>query len=97
MAAGTAEREPRARMILEAAEIYGDRLDDTERAVTLLAQAHALSPHDQEITERLAWAYVRLNRLAELVTLLESKPEMTPAEKFGMALILAQDRDCPAP
>ena len=95
MAAGTAEREPRARMILEAAEIYGDRLDDTERAVTLLAQAHALSPHDQEITERLALAYVRQNRLADLVTLLESKPELTAAEKFTMALVLAQDRDLP--
>ncbi|HMJ57138.1 MAG TPA: hypothetical protein VK540_33945 [Polyangiaceae bacterium] len=95
MAAGTAERETRARMILEAAEIFGDRLDDSERAVTLLAQAHALSPHDQEITERLVWAYIRLNRLAEVVTLYESKPELTPAEKFGMALILAQDRDLP--
>jgi tetratricopeptide (TPR) repeat protein len=95
MAAGTAEREPRARTVLEAAEIYGDRLDDTERAITLLAQAHALAPHDQEITERLAWAYVRENRIAELVTLLESKPELTPAEKFGMALFLAQDRDLP--
>jgi tetratricopeptide (TPR) repeat protein len=95
MAAGTAEPEARARMILEAAEIYGDRLDDTDRAITLLVQARALSPHDQEITERLIWAYVRLNRLAELVTLLESKPEMTPAEKFSLALILAQDRDLP--
>ena len=95
MAAGIADKEPRARVILEAAEIYGDRLDDTEKAITLLAQAHALSPHDQEITERLAHAHVRLNRLAELVTLLESKPELAPAEKFGMALILAQDRDLP--
>jgi cellulose synthase operon protein C len=95
MAAGTTEREQRARVILEAAEIYGDRLDDTDRAITLLAQAHTLSPHDQEITERLAWAYVRQNRLAELVTLFESKPELAPAEKFSLALILAQDRDLP--
>ena len=95
MAAGTSEPEARARLILEAAEIYGDRLDDTEKAITLLAQAHNLAPHDQEITERLIWAYVRLHRLAELVTLLESKPEMTSQEKFGLALILAQDRDLP--
>jgi tetratricopeptide (TPR) repeat protein len=95
MAAGLADREPRARMIFEAAEIFADRLDEMDRALVLLSQAHALSPHDQEITERLTWAYVRENRSAELVTLLESKPELSPSEKFSMALILSQDRDLP--
>ena len=44
MAAGTTEREPRARLILEAAEIYADRLDDTDRAVTLLARPTGFRP-----------------------------------------------------
>jgi tetratricopeptide (TPR) repeat protein len=89
-----AAQEPamRGRLLVEAAEIYGDRLNDTEKAVTLLNQARPLLPGDADLPERLERAYMRLGKSGELAVLLEAT-RATPAEAFALGWLLTEDRD----
>ena len=88
MSAGGDTPESRGRMLLEAAEIYGDRLDEHDRAISCLLSARAHLPDDLEITERLERAYLRQNKLGELTTLLDAKSrsERIGQVYFGRAL-----------
>jgi tetratricopeptide (TPR) repeat protein len=93
MAGGAPSAEAKGRLLLEAAEIHADRLDDAERAVALLTQARALLPQDQDVTDRLERAYLRQNKLGDLVVLYDATPEKTDREKLALALLLAEERD----
>jgi tetratricopeptide (TPR) repeat protein len=102
MAANAASPEAKGRLFFEAAEIHADRLDDAERSVALLNQARALSPQDQDIRDRLERAYIRQNKVGDLVALYDATSEKTPkddaakppvGERLALALLLAEDRD----
>jgi tetratricopeptide (TPR) repeat protein len=98
MSANASSPEHKGRLLLEAAEIYTDRLDDTERSLAVLTQARALLPHDLDIRDRLERAYVRQNKVGELVTLYDAPSEpgadsRSSGEKLALALLLAEDRD----
>jgi hypothetical protein len=90
----TAAPDPalRGRLLLEAAEIYADRLNDPDKAVTLLNQARTALPGDVDVRERLERAYLRLNKTGELAVLLESS-RTTPGEAFTLGWLLTEDRD----
>src|SRR6185295_17947976 len=46
MASSATAPDAKSRLLVEAAEIYADRLDEIDRATSLFAQAHTLSPDD---------------------------------------------------
>jgi tetratricopeptide (TPR) repeat protein len=93
MAAAATSPESKTRLLLEAAEIYVDRLDEIDRASSLLVQARALSPDDVVVAERLERVYERQNKVGELVALLDAKPEKTQEDQLALGLVLAEDRD----
>ena len=93
MAAAAPSSQARSQLLLEAAEIYVDRLDEIDRAVGLLVQARSLAPDDLAIAERLERVYLRQNKLGELVAILEGKPEKTQEDQLALGLLLAEDRD----
>jgi len=93
MAASAGAPEARSCLLLEAAEIYADRLDEIDRSSSLFAQARTLSPDDVNIAERLERAYLRQGKLGDLVVLLENKADKTPASQLTLGLLLADDRD----
>jgi tetratricopeptide (TPR) repeat protein len=82
----------RGRLLLEAAEIYADRLHDADKAVALLNQARPLLPGDIEVRERLERAYLRLGKTGELAVLLDTS-RTTPGETFTLGWLLTEDRD----
>ena len=88
----------RARLLVESADIYFDRLDDLDAAVLALTQAHALVPADISIFERLVRVQERRGKALELVPLFEK--EIVGAEgprkltlQFQLADLLARERD----
>ncbi len=87
-------REERGELLLEAAEICDDRLDDPERTIGLLLQARGFVADEEEVTERLERAYVRANRSGDLGNLLDTtSTQATDRRKFALATVLADDRD----
>src|SRR5262249_30828121 len=93
MAQSATSPEAKGRLLLEAAEIHSDRLDDTERTLALLNQARALIPQDLDVRDRLERAYIRQSKVGDLVALYDGAAEKTAGEKMELALLLAEDRD----
>ncbi|HEY5284284.1 MAG TPA: hypothetical protein VIM14_15945, partial [Polyangia bacterium] len=93
LAAATASPAERGELLLEAAEIYDDRLDDAERAIPLLAEARTCMPDDAGIAERLDRAYLRTGKRAERLALLHATLASDPRSQFALASLQAEDRD----
>jgi len=93
MAAVAPSTQARSQLLLEAAEIYVDRLDEIDRAIGLLVQARSLAPDDLAVAERLERVYLRQNKLGDLVAVLEGKPEKTQEDQLALGLLLGEDRD----
>ena len=68
----------RARLLVQAADLHDERLDDLEAAVIALTQAHALVPADAAIFERLVRVQERRGKTSELVSLYERRVEASP-------------------
>src|SRR5262249_13705703 len=66
LAAAATTPAARAKLLLEAAEIYDDRLDDLERAIPLLVQARAGFPANADLRDRLERAYLKQGKIGEL-------------------------------
>ncbi len=94
-ALGTATTDPaeRGELLLEAAEIYDDRLGDAEHAIPLLTEARKCIPDDATIVERLDRAYLRTGKRAERVALLHATESADPRSQFALASLQAEDRD----
>jgi cellulose synthase operon protein C len=93
LAAATPQPTERGELLLEAAEIYDDRLGDLERAVPLLVDARACLPDEAAITERLDRAYLRTHRKSERLALLFATESPHPRCQLAIASLLAEDRD----
>jgi tetratricopeptide (TPR) repeat protein len=94
-ALGMATTNPveRAELLLDAAEIYDDRLGDAERAIPLLAEAHAAQPTEMLIVERLQRAYLRTGKRTEQLALLHATAANDPRSQFALAALQAEERD----
>jgi len=94
-ALGMATTNPveRAELLLDAAEIYDDRLGDAERAVPLLAEAHTALPTEMLIVDRLDRAYLRTGKRSERLALLHATLASDPRGQFALAALQADDRD----
>ena len=80
-------------MLLEAAEIYDDRLNDPERAIPLLAEARTCIPDETAIVERLDRAYMRTGKRSERLALLHATESADARSQFALASQQAEDRD----
>ena len=94
-ALGMATTNPveRAELLLDAAEIYDDRLGDAERAIPLLAEAHTALPAEMLIVDRLDRAYLRTGKNPERLALLHTTLADDPRSQFALAALQAEDRD----
>jgi len=93
LAAATSNPTERGELLLEAAEIYDDRLGDVERAIPLLAEARTCIPDDPAIVERLDRAYLRTGKKAERLALLQATEEPDPRSQFALGSLLVEERD----
>jgi tetratricopeptide (TPR) repeat protein len=94
-ALGSATTNPteRGEILLEAAEIYDDRLGDSERAIPLLTQARTCMPDEPAIVERLDRAYLRAGKRSERLALLHATESTDPRSQLALASLQAEDRD----
>ncbi len=98
LAAMASNPHVRARLLVQAADLHLDRLDDLDAAVIALTQAQALVPADHAIFERLARVQELRGKTAEIVPLLDKRvasaegPRML-ALQFELADLLARERD----
>jgi tetratricopeptide (TPR) repeat protein len=93
LAAATTNPAERGELLLEAAEIYDDRLNDAERAIPLLAEARACMPDEPIVVERLDRAYLRTGKRSERLALLHATESADPRSQFALASLQAEDRD----
>lgn len=93
LAAATTNAAQRGELLLEAAEIYDDRLNDLDRAMPLLAEARVCLPDDVALAERLDRAYLRSGRRAERLALLHATETPQPHSQFALGSLLVDDRD----
>jgi hypothetical protein len=89
----TSQPTERGELLLEAAEIYDDRLNDAERAIPLLADARLCLPDDVALVERLDRAYLRSNKRSERLALLHATETPDPRCQFTIGSLLAEERD----
>ena len=94
-ALGSATTQPaeRGELLLEAAEIYDDRLNDAERAIPLLADARICLPEETTIADRLDRAYLRSGKKSERLALLHATESPHPRSQLALASLQAEDRD----
>ena len=93
LAANTTHPTERGELLLEAAEIYDDRLNDAERAIPLLAEARTCMPDEPAVVERLDRAYLRTSQRSERLALLHATESADPRSQFALASLQAEDRD----
>jgi cellulose synthase operon protein C len=93
LATATTNPVERGELLLEAAEIYDDRLNDAERAIPLLADARTCLPDEPSIAERLDRAYLRTGKRAERLALLHATESPDPRSQLALASLQAEDRD----
>jgi cellulose synthase operon protein C len=93
LAATTSNAAQRGELLLEAAEIYDDRLGDAERAVPLLAEARACIPDDPAVAERLERTYLRTGKRLERLALLQATETPEPRCQFTLGSVLVEERD----
>ena len=93
LGAATTDLAERGDLLLEAAEIYDDRLGDAERAIPLLAEARTCIPDDLAIVERLERAYLRTGKRSERLALLHATESTDARSQFTLASLMAEDRD----
>ncbi len=93
LGAATTDPVERGELLLEAAEIYDDRLGDAERAIPLLTEARTCMPDDMAIIERLDRAYLRTGKRAERLALLHATESADPRSQLALASLQAEDRD----
>jgi hypothetical protein len=89
----TPQSAERGELLLEAAEIYDDRLGDAERAIPLLVDARACLPDEAAIAERLERAYLRTNKKSERLALLHGTETPQPRSQLAIASLQAEERD----
>lgn len=94
-ALGNATTQPaeRGELLLEAAEIYDDRLNDAERAIPLLVDARNCLPDEIAIAERLDRAYLRSGKKSERLALLHATESPHPRSQLALASLQAEERD----
>lgn len=81
----------RSRLLVQAAEIFDDRLDDLDAALMALTQALALVPSDAASFERLVWVQERRGKPTELTPVLEKRiAASSNAEKLMYSMQLAE-------
>lgn len=93
LGAATTNPVERGELLLDAAEIFDDRLNDPERAIPLLAEARTCLPDDPAIAERLDRAYLRTNKRAERLALLLATETPHPRSQFALASMQTEERD----
>jgi hypothetical protein len=93
LGAATTVPAERGELLLEAAEIYDDRLNDAERAIPLLVDARGSLPDDPTIVDRLERAYLRTNKKSERLALLQATETSHPRSQLALATLLAEERD----
>ena len=93
LGAATTNPAERGELLLEAAEIYDDRLNDAERAIPLLTEARTCMPDDLAIVDRLDRAYLRTGKRSERLALLHATESADARSQFALASLQAEDRD----
>lgn len=93
LAAATTDASLRGELLLEAAEIYDDRLGEAERAIPLLGEARVCLPDDETIVQRLDRAYLRAGRRSERLALLLATENADPRSQLTLASLLVEERD----
>jgi Tfp pilus assembly protein PilF len=93
LGAATTHPAERGELLLEAAEIYDDRLNDAERAIPLLAEARTCMPDELAIVDRLDRAYLRTSKRSERLALLHATESADARSQFALASLQAEDRD----
>jgi len=93
LAAVTGNAAQRGELLIEAAEIYDDRLGDAERAIPLLAEARTCVPDDPAVTERLDRAYLRIGKRVERLSLAQATETSDPRSQFALSSMLIEERD----
>lgn len=98
LASGASNPYQRARLLVQAADLHDERLDDLDAAVIALTQAHALVPADTAIFERLVRVQERRGKTAELVALYDRRIEAAADnDRLGLRLeqadVLVRERD----
>jgi tetratricopeptide (TPR) repeat protein len=93
LAKATSNPVERGELLLEAAEIYDDRLNDAERAIPLLVEARTCMPDEPSIAERLDRTYLRTGKRSERLALLHATESPDPRSQLALASLLAEDRD----
>lgn len=93
LAVATTDPAERAELLVEAAEIYDDRLGDAERAIPLLTEARTAVPHDMMVVDRLDRAFVRTGKRTERLALLLAVDTSDPRGQFALAALQAEERD----
>ena len=93
LGAATTVPTERGELLLDAAEIYDDRLNDPERAIPLLTEARICMPDEPAIVERLDRAYLRTGKRSERLALLHATETAEPRSQFALASLQAEDRD----
>jgi tetratricopeptide (TPR) repeat protein len=93
LSANTTDPTERGELLLEAAEIYDDRLNDAERAIPLLAEARTCLPDEAIVVERLERAYLRTGKRSERLALLHATESADARSQFALASLQAEDRD----
>ncbi len=88
----------RARLLVQAAEVFDDRLDDLDAAMIALTQAQALVPSDAAVFERLVRVQERRGKPAELIPLLDKRIAASAgaaklALQIQLADLLSRERD----
>jgi len=93
LGAATPHPAERGELLLEAAEIYDDRLNDAERAIPLLTEARTCMPDDLAIVDRLDRAYLRTGKRSERLALRHATESTDARSQFALASLQAEDRD----
>jgi cellulose synthase operon protein C len=93
LAAVTADAAQRGELLVEAAEIYDDRLNAPERAIPLLAEARTCLPDDPAVAERLERAYLRTGKRAERLALLLATETPEARSQLALGIMMVDDRD----
>ena len=93
LGAATTPPAERGELLLEAAEIYDDRLNDAERAIPLLTEARTCMPDEPAIVDRLDRAYLRTGNRSERLALLHATESADARGQFALASLQAEDRD----
>jgi tetratricopeptide (TPR) repeat protein len=93
LGAATTNPVERGDLLLEAAEIYDDRLGDAERAIPLLTEARTCMPDEPAIVDRLDRAYLRVGKRSERLALLHATETADPRSQLALASLQAEDRD----